>query len=86
MTTIVLKKELEERLEHLAQERRQPLSAVVTDMVEACLEVDEWHRRAIEEAVKRADSGDTKRCSLDEVEAWVESWDTGNELPAPECR
>lgn len=34
MTTIVLKKDLEERLEHLAQERRQPLPAVVSDSPE----------------------------------------------------
>lgn len=85
MTAIVLKKELEERLEHLAQERRQPLSAVVSDMVEACLEADEWHRRAIQEAIDRADRGEARFVDGDSVDDWLESWGTDHERNAPTC-
>lgn len=85
MTAIVLKKELEERLEHLAQERCQPVSAVVSDMVQACLEVDEWHRHAINKAIERADRGEARFVDGDAVDDWLESWGTDHERNTPAC-
>lgn len=43
-----------------------------------------WEAQAIEEALQSAERDGT--IPLEEVEAWVESWDTPNELPPPEPR
>ncbi len=43
-----------------------------------------WEAQAIEEALESADRDGT--IPLDEVVAWVESWNTPDELPPPEPR
>lgn len=83
MTAIVLEKELEERLERLARQTHQPVSALVSEMVRGCLEINEWHCRAIEKGIRAADEG--RLVSHEKVEAWVESWGTDHELPRPKC-
>ena len=46
--------------------------------------LDEAKRLAILEGIADADAGRT--IPHDEVKAWLESWGTENELPAPTCK
>ena len=46
--------------------------------------LSEEKRAAIQEGLRELDEG--MGVPLDEVEAWVESWDTPDELPMPQPR
>ncbi len=85
MTAIVFDKELEERLERLAEQTHQPVSTLVSEMVRGCLEINEWHCRAIEKSVTRADSGEAKFVDHDDVDGWLKSWGTDHEREPPQC-
>ena len=65
--------------------RREDLSAaqVVTRAVRWHLKGQEAERRAIEAAVDEADKG--KFISEEAFNAWIDSWDTDNELPMPKA-
>ena len=45
------------------------------------LAVNEWQVAGVKAALLQADAGEL--VAHDEVMAWIRSWDTANELPAP---
>jgi predicted transcriptional regulator len=45
--------------------------------------VQTWHLAAIDEGMRAADEG--RVVAHEDVVAWVQSWDSPNELPRPEC-
>ena len=80
--TLRLEPELKEWLE--AEAARQDRSvAWLAKKAIAAMKVDaEDRRRAIREALAEADKG--VFVSSEAVNAWMDSWDTDNELPPPE--
>lgn len=69
-------------LRSVAQQTGRDVSDLAEEAMAACLAVQQRHFEAIGQAVAEADAG-AKRYSNDEVMAWLESWETPNELPPP---
>jgi predicted transcriptional regulator len=78
----------DERLRELAAERGQDVSAVLAEAVALLDSVVDIGNPDIEEDRRRLREFERTRTGipLHEVKAWVESWGTGNELPAPKAR
>jgi predicted transcriptional regulator len=74
--------EIKTRLEEEAKIEDRSASYLVQKAISAYLEAKEYKRQAIREAVAEADKG--VFISEEAMDAWVDSWDTENELPPPE--
>ncbi len=85
-TDITFRIDEEERqaIDHVAKALDRDRSYVLNQAVRAYLEVQEWQRRHIEEAVREADAGGPF-VAHEEMERWLESWGTDDELPAPKA-
>ena len=76
-TSVRIDQDLEQRLKRLAK---------ATGCTEAWYirqAQEEWMVQAIKEGIKAADEGRT--VDHDQVEAWLNSWGTENELERPRC-
>jgi predicted transcriptional regulator len=87
--TIELDEERDARLQALAAERGQDPSAIVgepaLELLESVLAVEGPDVAEDIQRLRRFErTGEV--IPLEEVKAWVESWGTRNELPAPEPR
>lgn len=80
--TLRLKPELKEWLEKEGRQNDRSAAYVAAQAIGAQKARSEARRRAIEEAMAEADKG--VFISQEKMMAWVESWDTENELPEPE--
>jgi len=82
--TLDLDSEADERLRALAEQRGQEKSRVVADAL-ALLDSMETADLDVEEDLRRLENFERTQLGvpLDEVKAWVQSWGTANELPAP---
>jgi predicted transcriptional regulator len=82
--TLDLDSEDDARLRMLAEARGQEKSRVVSDAL-ALLDSLEAREPDVEEDLRRLDAFERTGMGvpLDEVKAWVRSWGTANELPAP---
>jgi predicted transcriptional regulator len=74
--------EIRSRLEYEAKSLDRSASYVANKAIESFLEARADRRRALEAAVAEADKGEF--ISEEAMHAWMESWDTENELPPPE--
>jgi predicted transcriptional regulator len=85
--TLDLDGEAETQLNNLAERRGQEKSRVISDALEL-LESFEADEPDIEEDLRRlrAFEQNAEVVPLDEVKAWVRSWGTDNESPAPTPR
>ncbi len=72
---------LKERLQKEAERSDRSLGYVAQKAIESYLDSKEEKRAAIRAALERADRG--QFVPGEEVRAWIESWDTDNELPMP---
>jgi predicted transcriptional regulator len=77
-----LEPKVRSQLEQEAKSLDRSASYVATKAIESFLEARADRRRALEEAVAEADKG--VFISEEAMHAWMESWDTENELPPPE--
>ena len=86
--TIDIDQATDERLRELAAERGQDVSAVLAEAVALLDSVVDIGGPDIEEDRRRLREFERTRMGipLHEVKAWVESWDTGNEVPPPKAR
>jgi predicted transcriptional regulator len=73
--------ETQERLSAIAASIGRPEAWVITQAIEGYLALQADHLSAIEAGIRAADAG--QFVPHDAVAAWVESWDTANELPPP---
>ncbi|MDP2732440.1 MAG: hypothetical protein Q8O63_04930 [Hoeflea sp.] len=80
--TLRLDKDLKTSLEAEAKLEDRSASYLAARAIKMMLEAKAAKRRLIEEAVAEADKG--VFISEEKMNAWVESWDTENELPEPE--
>ena len=74
--------EIKARLESEAMRKDRSAGYIVQKAVERYLEHMDFFRKEIAAAVAEADKG--VFISEEAMNKWMESWDTGNELPPPE--
>ena len=79
--TIRVPKEYLERLSALASSTKRSKSSLAGEALVAYLAAQEWQITAISEAVEAAEAVTPVEHS--QVEPWLRSWGTGNELPRP---
>jgi predicted transcriptional regulator len=75
---------VKKRLEKLAKNTGRSRSFLAAEAIEEYLDVNEWQVAGIKRAIESADQGDF--IPHDQVKAWVNSWDSDNELPMPTIR
>jgi len=81
--SVRLKPDLNEQVTAIASALDRPKSWVIEQAVIDYVAVQTWHLAAIDEGIKAADEG--RIVAHEDVVAWVQSWDSPNELPTPEC-
>jgi predicted transcriptional regulator len=69
------------RLAALAEDRRQPVSDVAAEVISMYLAPDRWEHKHIRAGLDELEAGEG--VSNERVMAWLDSWGTENELPAP---
>lgn len=74
--------ELKDQLTKLAKQQDRSASYVAEQAIRDRIAFEQAQVRAIEEGLAQANRGEL--IPHEEVKAWVESWGTENELPAPE--
>lgn len=85
MTTVTLQVpvELRDRLDRLAAVTGRSRSGLVAEALAAYLAEAEDHLAAVEQGLADAAAG--RVVSHEEVERWLSSWGTADELPPPQC-
>jgi predicted transcriptional regulator len=78
-----LEPELKEWLEGEAKRQKRSAGFIATSAIEHLKEATEAKRQLIRDAVHKADKG--VFVSQGAVHAWMDSWDTANELPTPQA-
>jgi predicted transcriptional regulator len=81
--TIRLAKSMKDRLENLARETKRSKSSLAAEGIGAFVELEERQIEGIKKALASVDKG--LGVSHDDVEAWVVSWNTDDELPTPKA-
>ncbi|WP_158537286.1 CopG family ribbon-helix-helix protein [Humitalea rosea] len=74
---------LNEQVGALAAALDRPKSWIIEQAVEDYVALQTWHLAAIDEGIKAAEDG--RVASHEDVEAWVRSWGSPAERPAPKC-
>ena len=82
--TVELPRDLVERLHALAARTEWDVAAYVTEALVGYIPYQEQEIARTEAAIAAVDAG-ARTYSNDEVMAWLESWETDNELPPPGC-
>jgi RHH-type transcriptional regulator, rel operon repressor / antitoxin RelB len=72
------------RLEKLAKNTGRSRSFLAAEAINEYLDINEWQVAGIKAAIESADRGEF--VPHDQVKAWVNSWDSDNELPMPTKR
>ncbi len=81
--TIEVPAAVEKRLEAAAQASSRSKRSLIQTAVIAFLDLYDWQIEAIRVGVADADAG--RVVDHEAVVAWLESWGTEDELPAPSC-
>lgn len=79
--SIRLDDDLRKSLEKEAEFEDRPPAQLAVRAIRTMLEAKAAKRAAIDAAVNNAEQG--KFISADAMNAWIDSWDTEDELPAP---
>lgn len=74
---------LKERLHRLARVTARSEDMLAQEALGTFLDLYDWQLRAIQKGVEAADAD--RLVDHEPVAAWLESWGTADELPAPEC-
>lgn len=81
--TIRVAKSVKDRLESLARETKRSKSSLAAEGIGNFVDLEERQIAGIKQALTSIDRG--LGVAQDDVEAWVASWDTDEELPAPKA-
>ena len=81
--TIEVPVAVEERLEEAARASSRSKRSLIQAALIAFLDLYDWQIEAIRAGIADADAG--RVVDHEAVAAWLESWGTENELPAPRC-
>jgi predicted transcriptional regulator len=86
-TSLKLDDELKDRVQHLAAARRRTAHWIMREAIAQYVEREE-KREALNQDTLRAWNefqATGLHATAEEVDRWLESWGTENELPAPRC-
>ena len=78
---VELEPAIQARLTALAEDRRQPVSAVAAEVISMYFAPDSWEHQHIRAGLAELEAG--QGVSNERVSEWLDSWGTENELPAP---
>lgn len=86
-TSIKLDDELKGRVQHLADARRRTSQWIMREAIAQYVEREEKREALRQDTLKAWDEFQATglHATAEEVEKWLSSWGTENELPAPEC-
>jgi len=82
--SIRLDDDLSKSLEKEAEIEDRPPAQLAVRAIRSMLEAKAAKRAAIDTALEAADQG--KFVSAEAMNAWIDSWDSENELPAPKAK
>lgn len=77
---------IKENLENLAKATGRKSSYLAAEAIETYLTLQSWQISSIEEAVKKADSGDAKFSDHEDVKSWLNTWGTSEKGVSPTCK
>ncbi|MBE9079351.1 CopG family ribbon-helix-helix protein [Romeria aff. gracilis LEGE 07310] len=83
IVTVRLTSELKAKLDALASSTQRSKSWLAAEAIAQYVEQEAWQIESIEAAVALADSPEAKWIEGEAVEAWLDSWGTDDEQPAP---
>nr|WP_298521971.1 CopG family ribbon-helix-helix protein [uncultured Halomonas sp.] len=86
-TSIKLDDSLKERVQHLADTRRRSAHWLMREAIEQYVEREERRENFRQDTLKAWEDYQATglHASADEVEKWLASWGTDDEVPAPTC-
>lgn len=86
-TSIKLDDELKGRVQHLADTRRRSAHWLMREAIEQYVEREERRESFRRDTLKAWEDYQATglHATADEVEKWLASWGTDNEVPAPTC-
>lgn len=87
-TSLKLDEALKERVHHLADARRRTAHWIMREAITQYVEREERREALNQDTLKAWEEFQATglRATAGDVDKWLASWGTGNELPAPECR
>jgi predicted transcriptional regulator len=87
-TSIKLDDDLKSRVEHLAEARRRSSHWIMREAITQYVDREEKRERLRQETVQAWEEFQAtgRHATAEEVEKWLSSWGTEDELPPPECR
>ncbi len=74
--------ETKDRLAQLAESTKRSQAFLAAEAIDQFVDLNEWQVAAIRQAVEEADAGGPFAAD-EEVSAWLLSWGTDDERPAP---
>ena len=85
--SVKLDPEIRARLEHLAEIKRRSTHWIMREAIQQYVEREEKREILRQNLIQAWDDYQLTglHASAEEVEAWVASWETENELPVPGC-
>jgi RHH-type transcriptional regulator, rel operon repressor / antitoxin RelB len=81
--TVRLDAALKAKLEALAESTQRSKSWLAAEAISAYVEQEAWQIQQIQEAVQLADQPGTDWIAHEDVSAWLSTWGTEDEQPAP---
>jgi len=86
-TSLKLDDELKSRVQHLAEVRRRSSHWIMREAIAQYVEREEKREALRQQTLDAWDEFQAtgRHVTGDEVEKWLSSWGTDDELPAPEC-
>jgi predicted transcriptional regulator len=86
-TSIKLDEELKGRVQHLAEARRRSSHWIMREAIVQYVDREEKRETLRQDTLKAWDEFQATglHATEEEVDKWLASWGTENELPAPEC-
>ncbi|PZR93978.1 Predicted transcriptional regulator [Bosea sp. CRIB-10] len=87
VTSIKLDDELKGRVQNLAAARRRTSHWIMREAIAQYVEREEKREALRQDTLKAWEDFQATglHATAEEVETWLSSWGTDNELPAPEC-
>lgn len=86
-TSIKLDEALKGRIQHLAETRRRTSHWIMREAIAQYVDREEKREALRQDTLKAWDEFQATglHATADEVDKWLASWGTDNELPPPEC-